>query len=64
MYASEQGHKEIVQMLLQDKNIQINQQNNRGLTALMCASKYGLKEIVQMLLRDKNIEINKKGKDC
>jgi ankyrin repeat protein len=56
--ASINGHKEIVQMLLQDKNIQINQQDEDGKTALILASMKGHKEIVQILLRDENIDIN------
>jgi hypothetical protein len=47
--ASERGHKEIVQMLLQDKNINVNQQDENGQTALMRASEKGHEEIVQML---------------
>ena len=56
MRASEEGHKEIVQMLLQEENTQINQQDEDGRTALWWASQKGHKEIVQMLLQDKNIQ--------
>jgi hypothetical protein len=34
MLASGNGHKDIVEILLQDENIQINQQNNNEWTAL------------------------------
>jgi ankyrin repeat protein len=53
------GHKEIVKMLLQEKNIEINQQDRDGSTALIEASAKGHKEIVQLLLQEKNIDINK-----
>ena len=55
------GFEEIVEMLLQHKNIQINLQDEDGDTALMYASMYGHKKIVQMLLQFENIEINKDG---
>ncbi len=38
MLASHKGHKEIVQMLLKNENINVNQQNKDGWTALMWAS--------------------------
>ena len=50
MWASTYGHKEIVQMLLHIANINVNQQNKNGTTALMWASLEGHKEIVEMLL--------------
>ncbi len=55
---AEKGHKETVQMLLQNERIEINLQVNDGWTALMEASWKGHKEIVQILLKDKRIEIN------
>ncbi len=58
MCASRKGRKEIVEMLLQDKRIEINKQNKEGNTALMLASEEGHKEIVEILLQDKRIEIN------
>jgi ankyrin repeat protein len=60
--ASHQGHTEIVRMLLENKNIEINQQDEYGWTALICASKKGHAEIVKILLENKNIEINQKDK--
>ena len=53
--ASDQGHKEIVEILLQDKRIEINKQNEYGTTSLIEASDQGHKEIVEMLLQDKII---------
>jgi ankyrin repeat protein len=63
MWACIKGHKEIVQMLLQDENIKINLQGGwDGWSALIVASRKGHKEIVQMLLQDKNIEINQRNR--
>jgi ankyrin repeat protein len=42
-------------MLLQDENIEINQQDHYGYTALMLASRRGHKEIVEMLMQNKKI---------
>jgi ankyrin repeat protein len=63
MWASYEGHEEIVQMLLQNENIQINQQDNDGYTALIEASFEGHTEIVQMLLQNENIKINQQDND-
>ncbi len=49
-YASKWDHEEIVKMLLGKDNIEINQIDNIGWTALMLASEEGHKEIVKMLL--------------
>ena len=49
MWACEEGHKEIVQMLLQHKNIDINKKDIYGRTALTYASERGDKEIFEML---------------
>jgi hypothetical protein len=38
MRASQRGHTEIVQILLQDKIVEKNQQNKRGFTDLIEAS--------------------------
>jgi ankyrin repeat protein len=63
MYASQEGHAEVVKMLIQHKNIDINQQNENGKTALMLASERGHEDIVKMLLEKENIEINQGDKD-
>jgi ankyrin repeat protein len=43
------GHKEIVQMLLQHKHIDVNLQDRKGSTALTYASERGDKEMFEML---------------
>jgi ankyrin repeat protein len=55
--------KGIGQLLFQAKNIDVNQQNKGGSTALIVACAEGHKEIVEMLLQDKNIDINRQDKD-
>ncbi|KAK3351860.1 hypothetical protein B0H65DRAFT_137399 [Neurospora tetraspora] len=57
--ASFQGHKEIVEMLL-DKGADVNVQGGDYGTALQAASREGYKEIVEMLL-DKGADVNTQG---
>jgi ankyrin repeat protein len=47
--ACKEGHKEIVLMLLQHKNIDVNLQDLWGNTALTYASERGDKEMFEML---------------
>jgi ankyrin repeat protein len=56
--ASQCGHTEIVQLLLQHKNINVNLEDERGQTALYVASQYGHNEIVQLLLNRTDINVN------
>ena len=56
MWASRNGLKEIVQLLLKNECIKVNQQNNDGRTALMLASFAGHKEIIDILLKHKDIQ--------
>jgi len=58
MWAILGGHQEIVQIFLQIENINVDQQNKDGKTALMLASQEGQHEIVQMLLLIGNINFN------
>ena len=44
MWASDKGHKETVEMLLQEKNIDVNHQDFFDSTALILASSKGHKE--------------------
>ena len=55
--AAQEGHKEIVAYLI-EKEIDINQQDNKGFTALMHASNEGHKEIVKLLLEHRDIQVN------
>ena len=49
MNASNNGHTEVVKLLLQVKGIDVNKQDKDGDTALKCASKEGHTEIAKLL---------------
>jgi hypothetical protein len=51
MFASEMGHLNVVQLLV-DEGADINAKSNNGLTALMIASGIGHREIVQLLIAE------------
>jgi ankyrin repeat protein len=55
MWASFNGHKEVVQILLEHTSINVNHQNNNGLTALAGAYENKYYEIVKLLL---DIDVN------
>ena len=59
MFAAENGHTDIVGMLLKIPGIDVNQANNFASTALMFAAKNGHAEIVEMLLKIPGIDVNK-----
>ena len=61
IYASENGHIEIVEVLL-DNGADVNAYNNYGNTALMMASENGHIEIVEMLLK-KGADLDAKNND-
>ena len=56
--ASQNGHKEIVQLLLAVPGININSAMNHGATPLFIASQNGHKEIVLLLLAVAGINVN------
>merc|ERR1711860_410409 len=64
MWACHEGHKDVVQLLLDhsDSNIELNAKDGDGTTALMWACHEGHKDVVQLLLdhSDSNIELNAK----
>ena len=49
MWASQEGHAEVVKLLL-DRGAQINIQSNKGLTAMMFSSCHGRIECARLLL--------------
>ncbi|MGC6403645.1 MAG: ankyrin repeat domain-containing protein [Candidatus Comchoanobacterales bacterium] len=57
MYAVKNGNHAIVKVLLDHKKIQIDQQNNRGESALMLAVIYGYQDLMWVLL-DRTLDIN------
>lgn len=52
-------YKNIMTLLLKNKNIDVNKGDNDGLTPLMLASGNGYKEIVELFLKNENIDVNK-----
>jgi len=52
------GYKDIVELLLNHKDIDINIKDNSGYTALMFIVVQGYKDIVELLLNHKNIDVN------
>ena len=50
IWACSKGHKDVVQLLLENSNIDLNARNNRGDTAFMIACVLGHKDVVQLLL--------------
>lgn len=59
IWASENGHLEMVQVLLGGEGIDIDKTTASGWTALMRASKNGHQEVVELLLEAEGIDINK-----
>ena len=57
MIASQNGHTEVVKLLL-GKGAQVNMQENSGWSALMIASENGHTEVVKLLLEKVNMQIN------
>ena len=51
--ASQKGHKDVVQLLLDNSDIDLNVRDNTGSTALMIASQRGYQDIVKILARTK-----------
>ena len=61
--ACQDGHFDIVQLLLQHKDILVNQARNDGVTSLMSACQNGHFDIVQLLLQNKDILVNQAKND-
>ena len=54
--ASKDGHKGVVELLLKQKDIQVNVKNKYGKTALWWASRGLHSVIVSMLLKDERVK--------
>jgi ankyrin repeat protein len=54
----ENGHLEILQLLLQNESLLVNKGNNNGETGLYSACSYAHIEVVQELLKIKDINVN------
>jgi ankyrin repeat protein len=61
--ASQNGHVEVVRLLLARKGVKVNKTAQNGATALMVASLKGHVEVVRLLLARKDVEVNKSEED-
>ena len=59
IWASYYGHREVVQLLLDEKEIEINKPDKMGRTALIHASINGHSDVVIILVENKGIDLNK-----
>jgi ankyrin repeat protein len=60
-YASANGHKEVVELLLKDRRVNPSVDNN---FAIRRASYYGHKEIVEILLKDNRVDPSDMGNEA
>ncbi|GMH55474.1 hypothetical protein TrLO_g4758 [Triparma laevis f. longispina] len=61
--ASQEGHAEIVKLLLNVKGTSVNKVMNNGFTSLCVASWKGKAEVVKLLLADERFDVDKGSKD-
>jgi hypothetical protein len=57
--ASQDGHVEVVRLLLARKGVEVNKSAQNGATALMVASQSGHVKVVRLLLARQDVEVNK-----
>jgi uncharacterized protein len=59
LLAAVQGrHKEIIQLLMLQQNIDCNVKDRYGQTALIMAARKGYKDIVEILVKDNSVDLN------
>ena len=63
IYASEYGHSDILQLLLEEEGIDINKADYKGRTALHHACHQGYTEAVELLVQEMSIDMNKADKE-
>jgi len=61
--ASQNGHSEVVSMLLAKEGVDVNQADNGGFTPLYIASENGHAEVVSMLLAKQGVHVNQAEED-
>ncbi len=59
MVASQDGHVEVVRLLLARQGVEVNKTAQNGSTALLIASQKGHVQVVQLLLARQGVEVNK-----
>jgi len=63
LHASEEGHAEVVAMLLAKQGVDVNQAADDGVTPLYIASQEGHSEVVSMLLAKQGVDVNQAADD-
>ena len=63
LHASEEGHAEVVAMLLAKQGVDVNQAADDGVTPLYIASQEGHSEVVSMLLAKQGVDVNQARND-
>ena len=58
IWACKNGHREVVELLLEKQDINITKMSSWGMTPLTYASQKGFPEIVELLLGEERININ------
>ena len=61
IWASFNGHENVVDLLLQNPEIDLNSKNYLGNTALIYAARNGYEKLVMLLLRHAKIDVNSKN---
>ena len=61
--ACSNGHTHVISLLLKDSRIDINKEDNNGMTGFVYACFYGQSEIVRLLLQDSRVDVNKGNND-
>jgi ankyrin repeat protein len=61
--ASQEGHAEVVSMLLAKQGVNVNQAMNNGVTPIYIASQEGHAEVVSMLLAKHGVKVNQAMND-
>ena len=59
-FAADGGHKEVVQLILEDERVEVNAKDVRSYTPLHFAAQEGHSGIVQLLLEDERVDVNSK----
>jgi hypothetical protein len=60
MFASQQGHVEVVRLLLAHPDVEVNKGPADGATALIVASQRGHVEVVRLLLARQDVEVTRR----
>ncbi|KAI7227089.1 hypothetical protein KC330_g8551, partial [Hortaea werneckii] len=62
-YAAQYGHKAVVKLLLNTKQVEVDSKDNNGRTPLSWAAEYGHEAVVKLLLDTKQVKVDSKDKN-